>query len=101
LSDAEKSALAPDYFKYKIVCIGALPGVDDVDLKPFISESEGRCKCLMQIPARFRALFQALAPPVTSTIFRGEICRHQSYGRTCGSTDRSSDIPNISTPRWN
>jgi len=36
------SALAKKYFKPKMICETALPGVLDIDLKPFIDESEGR-----------------------------------------------------------
>jgi hypothetical protein len=36
------SALAKNYFKPKMICETALPGVLDIDLKPFIAESEGR-----------------------------------------------------------
>jgi hypothetical protein len=36
------SALAKNYFKPKMIGETALPGVLDIDLKPFIAESEGR-----------------------------------------------------------
>jgi hypothetical protein len=36
------SALAKNYFKPKMICETALPGVLDIDLEPFIDESEGR-----------------------------------------------------------
>ena len=36
------SALAKNCFKPKMICETALPGVLDIDLKPFIDGSEGR-----------------------------------------------------------
>jgi hypothetical protein len=60
-----------------MICELTLPGVLDIDLEPFIDESEGRWKCQVKLPADpvGRRLVGPLAHRVMSTILRGEICR--------------------------
>jgi hypothetical protein len=41
LWEGRNSALAENYFKPKMISVPTLPGVFDVDLEPFIDESEG------------------------------------------------------------
>jgi hypothetical protein len=80
-----------------MICELTLPGVLDIDFEPFIDESEGRWKCQVKLSIDLPAqsLFRFLAPPVMSTILRGEISHRLSNGLSCCSTDPSFNIRNI------